>query len=499
MSLQVQPSKKVHEVPHLEYGILKNYIDGEWVESESEKLQDVINPATGEVIAKVPLSTPAEVERAITAAQEAFREWRETPPIRRARYFFALKNLLEEKFEDLSKTLVQEMGKTIDEARGELRRTIEEVECACGILTLLKGYVVDDISPGVELKAVLEPLGVFCMVPAYNFPAMVPMEYLPYAVATGNTYIVKPSSEVPISQVKIFELMHEAGFPPGVVNLVHGRRDVVSGLLDHPYVKGLSFVGSSAVAKLLYQQTTNHGKRAQCAGGAKNHVVVMPDADLDKTVKAMLTSFFGCAGQRCLAGSVAVPVGNIYEPLKEKFVAAASKIKIGYGLDAETEMGPMVSREQMENVVRYIDKGIAEGARLLLDGRNYKVEGYPDGAFVGPTIFDEVTPDMTIAREEIFGPVACIMKADSLDEAIGYIEKSQFGHSAVIFTSSGSAAREFSYKAPCGNIGINVGVAATQAFSTLGSVKDSFYGDLHGRAESVMFFTERKIVISRWF
>ncbi len=499
MSVQTQPSFTLREAPREDYGILKNYIDGEWIDSESEKLQDVVNPATGEVIARVPLSTPAEVESAITAAREAFREWKETPPIRRARYFFILKNLLEKNFEDLSRTIVEEMGKTLDEAKGELRRSIEEVECACGVLTLMKGYVVDNISPGVELKAALEPLGVFCMVPAYNFPAMVPLEYLPYAVATGNTYIVKPSSEVPITQVKIFELMDEAGFPPGVVNLVHGRRDVVSALLDSPVVKGLSFVGSTPVAKLLYQQATHNGKRAQCAGGAKNHVVIMPDADIEKTVKAMLSSFFGCGGQRCLAGSVAVPIGSIYEPIKEKFVAAASKMKLGYGLDPATDLGPLVSREQMESVVSYIDKGVEEGAKLLLDGRNVKVEGFPNGAFVGPTIFDEVTPDMTIAREEIFGPVACIMKADNIEEAIEYIENSRFGHSAVIFTASGGAAREFQSRASCGNIGINVGVAATQAFSTLGSVKDSFFGDLHGRAESVQFFTERKIVISRWF
>ncbi len=495
----MQTSRVPVEEARAKYGMLKNYVDGEWRESTSSQAQDVVNPATGVVIARVPLSTSEEVKEAIAAAQEAFPEWRETPPTRRIKYFFTLRNLMEENFEDLSRTLVEEMGKTIDEARGELRRSIEEVECACGIPSLMKGYVLDDISPGIELKALLEPLGVFCVVPPFNFPALVPLEYLPYAVATGNTYVVKPSIEVPITQVKIFELMDQAGFPPGVVNLVHGERDVVNTLLESPYIKGLSFVGSSPVAKLLYDKACQHGKRAQCAGGAKNHVIVMPDADLERTVKAMMSSFFGCAGQRCLAGAVAVPVGQAYEPLKEMFVGAASKIKLGDGLKADTEMGPLVSRARLEKVIEFIEKGVREGAKLLLDGRTVKVDGYPQGAFLGPTIFDEVTPDMTIAQEEIFGPVACIMRARDLDEALESIQKGRFGHSAVIFTTSGKWAREFAYRVPCGNVGINVGVAATQAFSTLGSVKDSFYGDLHGRAESVQFFTERKIIISRWF
>jgi malonate-semialdehyde dehydrogenase (acetylating)/methylmalonate-semialdehyde dehydrogenase len=361
------------------------------------------------------------------------------------------------------------------------------------------GYIAEDIAPTIDLQAINEPLGVFCMVPAFNFPALVPLEYMPYAVACGNTYIVKPSTEVPITQVKIFELIDKIGLPPGVVNLVHGSRDVVNNLLEHPDVKGLSFVGSSPVGKLLYEKAAKYGKRAQCAGGAKNHFVIMPDADLDITVNAMLSSFFGCSGQRCLAGAVAVPVGDVYEPLKEKLVEAASKIKLGYGLEEGVQMGALVSKEHMENVLGFIDKGIEEGANLLLDGRNVRVDRYPHGAFVGPTIFDEVRPNMTIAQEEIFGPVACIIKANDFDEALKLIEGSRFGHSALIFTSSGYWAREFRYRAPCGNIGINIGVAATQAFSTLGSYKESFYGDIHGRAESIKFFTDRKIVITRWF
>ena len=485
--------------PSKQYGRLKNYIHGEWVDSKSSHTRDVVNPATGEVIAQVPLSTRSEVEKAVKTAKEAFRSWRETPPVRRARYFFTLKYLMEEHFEDLSRTIVQEMGKTIGEARGEMRRSIEEIECACGIPSLMQGYLAEDISEGIDLEAIFEPLGVFCMVPAFNFPALVPLEYMPYAVGCGNTYIVKPSTEVPITQVKIFELVDKVGFPPGVINLVHGSRDVVNYLLENPDVKGLSFVGSSPVAKELYQKAAEHGKRAQCAGGAKNFVVVMPDANLDMAVSAMLTSFFGCAGQRCLAGAIAVPIGDVYEPLKRKFVEAASKMKVGYGLKEGVQVGALVSKEHKERVLRYIEKGIEEKAKLLLDGRNIKIEGYLNGAFIGPTVFDEVRPDMVIANEEIFGPVACIMRVENLGQAVELIKKSRFGHSGLIFTSSGKWAREFRYRVPCGNIGINVGIAATQAFATLGSLKDSFYGDVHGRRESIQFFTERKIVITRWF
>ena len=492
-------SREVLPVPSKDYGRLKNYINGEWVDSESKETRDVINPATNELIARVPLSTSSEVDKAIEAARESFQAWRETPPLTRARYFFALKNLMEEHYEDLSRTLVQEMGKTIGEARGELRRGIEEVEVACGIPALLQGYNAQDITPGIELKAVLEPLGIFFMVPAFNFPAMVPLEYMPYAVGCGNTYIVKPCSDVPVSQVRIFELIDKAGFPPGVVNLVHGSREVVDRLLESPDTRGLSFVGSTPVGKLLYRKAGERGKRAQIAGGAKNFLVVMPDADVDRTVAAMLTSFFGCAGQRCLAGAVAVAVGNVYEELRDKFVEAASKLKLGYGLEDGVQLGPLASKKHMQNVLGYIDKGVKEGAKLLLDGRNIKVDGYPEGAFVGPTIFDQVKPDMVIAKEEIFGPVASIIRVNDLDEAMKLIEASDFGHSGLIFTSSGKSAQEFAYRVPCGNIGINVGIAATMAFATLGGLKDSFFGDLHGRRESIQFFTERKIVITRWF
>lgn len=484
--------------PQESYGKLKNYIGGKWVESRSTDVRDVVNPATGEVIAQVPYSTPEEVAEAVEVAQKAFEKWQDEPPVRRARPFFILKHLLEEHLEDLSLTLVQEMGKTMSDARAELRRAIEEIECACGIPTLMKGDIHDTISPNIDLEVIYVPLGVFFMVPSFNFPTLVPLEYMPYAVACGNTYIDKPSPIVPISQVRVFELIDQCGFPPGVMNLVHGDADVVNALMQHPDTKGFSFVGSTPVGKKLYADAAALGKRGQSATGAKNHFIVMPDADLDLTVSAIMSSFFGAAGQRCLAGSVLVPVGDVYEPLMERVIAAAKQIKVGYGMDESVNLGPVVTQKAKERIVGMINRGVEEGARLVLDGRNVQVEGYPNGAFVGPTIFDDVTPEMSIAQEEIFGPVASVLRVESLDEALDLIRNSRFGHSGILFTSNGSAARKFKHKVTTGNVGINIGVAATQAYATLGGTKESAYGDLHGRSESVLFFTERKIVVSRW-
>lgn len=485
-------------VPRQHYGKLKNYVGGRWVESRSTDIRDIINPATGEVIAHVPFSTPDEVNEAIQVAKAAFGQWRNVPAVKRARHFFKLKQLMTERVEDLSRTLTQEMGKTIADARAELWRAIEEIECACGIPTLTRGYLNSNVSPAIDLQVIYVPLGVFFMVPSFNFPSLVPLEYMPYAVACGNTYITKPSPLVPISQVRIFELIDQCGFPPGVINLVHGDADVVTALVESPDTQGLSFVGSTPVGRMLYERASRNGKRAQCATGAKNHVVVMSDANLDKTVSAILSSFFGAAGQRCLAGSILVPVGDVYQPLMEKLVPAASGMKIGNGLDESVELGPVVSRKAQGRILGLIDKGVEEGATLLLDGRHVRVDGYPNGAFVGATILDNVTPDMTVAQEEIFGPVCCVIRVKTLDEALAMIQASRYGHSAMIFTTNGASARRFHQEATCGNIGVNIGVAATQAYATLGGLKESAYGDLHGRSESVLFFTDRKIVISRW-
>lgn len=483
--------------PQAEYGTLKNYVGGEWKDSTGS-LRDVVNPATGQVIARVPDSTPQEVDEAVTVAKEAFQEWKHTSVVKRTRPFFHLKYLLEEHQEDLARSLVQEMGKTIKDARAEMLRASEEIEAACAIPTTTRGYQQENIGPQLDLKVTYIPRGVFFMVPSFNFPAMVPLEYLPYAVAAGCTYINKPSSRVPITQVRIFELIDQCGFPPGVINLIHGGATVVNALMGHPDTEGFSFVGSTQVGAALYAKAASLGKRGQAATAAKNHFVVMPDADLDTVVNAALASFFGAGGQRCLAGSVLVPVGEIYEPLRDRFVEAASQWKLGYGLDETVDLGPVVTHRDRDRINGMIDTAVAEGAVPLLDGRNPDVPDWQNGAFVGPTILDGVTPDMRIAQDEVFGPVAAISALDSLDEAIALIERSRYGHSAMLFTTSGSVARSFESRVPVGNIGINVGVPATQAWATLGGLKESGYGAVHGRGESYLFFTDRKIVAQRW-
>jgi len=484
--------------PQAKYGTLKNYVGGKWIDSKSEVLRDVVNPATGEVIAKVPDSSRAEVDEAVAIAREAFLEWRHVSAVKRTRPFFHLKHLLEEKKEDLARSLVQEMGKAVKDARTEMLRAIEEIEAACAIPSTTRGYHQENIGPSLDLRVTYVPRGVFFMVPSFNFPAMVPLEYLPYAVAAGCTYINKPSSRVPITQMRIFELIDQCGFPPGVINLVNGGANVVNALMENPDTEGFSFVGSTPVGAELYAKAASLGKRGQAATGAKNHFVVMPDADLDTVVKAALTSFFGAGGQRCLAGAVLVPVGEIYEPLRERFVDAASKWKLGNGLDETVDLGPVVTHRDRDRINGMIDRAVAEGAVPVLDGRNPEVPDWPNGAFVGPTILDGVTPDMEIAQEEVFGPVASISPVATLDEAVSLIDRSRFGHSAMIFTQHGPTARSFESRVPVGNIGINVGVPATQSWATLGGLKESGYGAIHGRGESYLFFTDRKIVAERW-
>ena len=479
---------------------LQNFIGGEWVESESSTVRDVLNPATNEPIARVPMSTVAEADRAVEAAQEAFWAWRSTPPITRARYMFTLKGLLEENFEELAEIVTKENGKTIDEARGEVRRAIENVDVACGIPSLMMGYNAEDIAQSIDSMAIRQPLGVFVHLAPFNFPAMVPYWFIPYALASGNTFVLKPSSQTPITQNRMAELLEEAGLPEGVFNLVNGTSDVADALMAHPLVKGVTFVGSTPVGKHVYSHSAAHGKRVLVQGGAKNFLVVMPDADLDRTVAAIMTSTCGCAGQRCLAGSIVLAVGGICEELTRRLVEAAARIKVGYGLDESTQMGPVVSRRALNKILGYIEKGVQEGARLLLDGRSIRVPGFPNGNFVGPTVFGDVTPEMTIAREEIFGPVFGITPVDSLEDCYPIIDNNPFGNAASIFTASGRAAREFAYRVACGNIGINIGIAAPIAFFPFGGMKDSFFGVLHGQGQDAIdFFTDKKVVISRWF
>jgi malonate-semialdehyde dehydrogenase (acetylating)/methylmalonate-semialdehyde dehydrogenase len=478
---------------------IPNYIGGKWIPSSTTDSLPLLNPATGETLGRVPLSGRAEVDAAVQAARAAFPAWRRTPPVIRARYLFALKTLLEAHFDELAAIVTQENGKTIDEARGSVRRGIENVEHACGIPTLMMGATLEDVATGIDCEFVRQPMGVFAAITPFNFPAMVPMWFWPYAIACGNTFVLKPSEQVPLSQQRMLELAHEAGIPPGVLNLVHGGKDAVNAILAHPGIEGVSFVGSSPVARHVYTTGAQHGKRVQALGGAKNHVIVMPDAELDRTTQIVTESVFGCAGQRCLAGSVIVATGKAYGPLKDRLLGAAKDLRLGYGLEDGVTLGPVVSARQKERVLGYIDAGITEGADLLLDGRSAKVAAYPAGQFLGPTIFDGVRPDMKIGHEEIFGPVASITRAADLDEALDLVHGSAYANATSIFTSSGKVAREFRYRCGVSMIGVNIGVAAPMAFFPFGGTKGSFYGDLkaHGQ-DSVQFFTDKKVVISRW-
>jgi len=478
---------------------LKHYIGGEWVESTSPNVTPVINPATCEVIAHVPEGTREDVDKAAQAAHNAYAEWRQTPVLSRAQYMFRFKTLLEDRFEDFAKMVVAENGKTIDEARGEVRRGIESVDFATSVPTLMRGYTMEDVSSGMDETAERQPLGVFAAITPFNFPFMVPLWFLPTALATGNTYIVKPSPQTPISMELLYEVLDELDLPEGVVNLVHGGKEASIAVMEHPSIVGVSFVGSTPVAKIVYETCTKHGKRVQAQGGAKNYIVIMPDANMPASVKNIMGSAFGCAGQRCLAGSVVVAVGDAHAQLRDELVRQAGALRVGYGLDEQTQMGTVISAGARERIEQMITDGVAEGAQIVLDGRSATVDGYEHGSFVGPTILDDVTMDMTVARDEIFGPVLSIMKADDFEEAVEMVNASKFGNAASLFTASGKYAREFKYRVNAGNIGINVGVAAATASFPFGGKKDSFFGDLHGQGQdSIEFFTDRKIVIERW-
>ena len=500
MALSTQPRGIAYRAARDPESPIKNYIGGAWVASRSTEALPLTNPATGERLGRVPLGTAQDVDAAVQAAKAAFPKWRETPPVVRARYLFKFKALLDEHFDEIGAIVTQENGKTLDEARGSVKRGIENVEHACGIPTLMMGQSLEDVAAGIDCEYFRQPMGVFAAITPFNFPAMVPLWFWPYAVGTGNTYIVKPSEQVPLSQQRMFELAHEAGFPPGVINLVHGGKDAVNAICTHPDIVGVSFVGSTAVARHVYTTASATGKRVQSLGGAKNHMIVMPDADMDKVSNIVTESIFGCAGQRCLAGSVIIGTGKAYGTVKDRLMESAKNLKIGYGMEPGVVLGPVVSKKHREKVVGYIEQGVKDGADLLLDGRTTTVKEHPDGAFLGPTLFDGVTPEMTIGHEEIFGPVGSITKANDLDEAIELVHKSAYANATSIFTSSGKAAREFRYRAGVSMIGVNIGVAAPMAFFPFGGTKGSFFGDLkaHGQ-DSVQFFTDKKVVISRWF
>ena len=481
--------------------MLRNYVDGAWVTPQTETHLDVTNPATGETIAQVPISTKEDTDAAVAAAQAAFPGWRATPPLERARLLFAVKARMEERFEDLAQAVTKEHGKTLEDARGSVRRAIENVEVACGIPSLLMGYGLEDgAAKGIDEDVVRQPLGVFAAVCPFNFPLMVPFWFWPYAVACGNTYIIKPSEQVPTSMQLIFEELDACGFPPGVINVVNGSKEAVDALLDSPQVRGISFVGSTPTARYLYARAGEQGKRVQAQGGAKNVLVVMPDAALNETVSNVINSAFGSAGQRCLAGSVVVTVGEGHERVRDAILEAAGSLTVGNGADEGVELGPVISHTAKERILGCIERGVDEGASLLLDGRGAAAEQNENGAFVGATIFDRVQPDMALFTDEIFGPVLSMLHVDTLDDAITLIENQRYGNAASIFTQDGAAAREFRYRAPTGNIGINVGVAAPMAYFPFSGAKESFFGTLHGQGrDAIDFFTERKVVITRWF
>jgi malonate-semialdehyde dehydrogenase (acetylating)/methylmalonate-semialdehyde dehydrogenase len=479
---------------------LENFIGGRWVASHAAEFFDVHNPAVGDLIGRTPLSTAADVDAAVQAATRAFPAWRETPVNARAQVLYKFKALIDQHFDELARIVTTEHGKTLDEARGSVRRGLECVEVACGAPSLLQGSALEDIAQGIDCHVVRQPLGVAAAITPFNFPAMVPMWFLPFAIASGNTFVLKPSEQVPLSQRRMMDLLQQCDLPPGVVNLVNGGSEVVNAICDHPGIRAVSFVGSTPVAKHVHQRASHAGKRVQALGGAKNFVIVMPDADLDRSMGVISESFYGCAGERCLAGSMLVPVGSVHDEARDRLVESARALRVGDGTQPGVTMGPVISAKHRDRVLQYIDKGVAEGASLLVDGRKTRVADRPNGYFVGATVFDEVSPRMAIGREEIFGPVASICPVKTLDEAIALMHAHPNANATSIFTSSGKAARELSKHATASMVGINIGVAAPMAYFPFGGAKDSFFGDLkvHGR-DAWEFYTDKKVTISRWF
>jgi malonate-semialdehyde dehydrogenase (acetylating)/methylmalonate-semialdehyde dehydrogenase len=477
--------------------LLDNYVAGQWTPATSSEQLPVTNPATGDVLARVPLSSAADLDAAVAAARAALPAWRAVSVIERARRLFTLRQALDGRREDLARSVTLEMGKTIADARAEVARMIEMVEAACAVPTTMQGRILEDVSRNVDAETVRQPVGVCAAIVPFNFPAMVPFWFLPFAIACGNSFILKPSEQVPLTQQIAFELLDQLDLPPGVVNLVNGGREVVEGILAHPGIDAVSFVGSAPVARIVYERAAKSGKRVQALGGAKNHMVVLPDAVTDKTVDGIIGSAFGAAGQRCMAGSVVVTVGEAHETLMPPLREAAAGLKVGDGLDEQTQLGPVVSEQARERIVAAIDKAVGDGAKLALDGRD---AASAEGSFLGATILDEVAADTDAAREEIFGPVLSVVQAPNLDEAIEIVNASRFGNGVSIFTESGASVRRFRHEVQAGMIGVNIGVAAPVAFFPFSGWKDSFLGDLHAHGtDAVDFYTRKKTVTSRWF
>ena len=480
--------------------VLKNYINGTWTESVCSDTKDVLNPATNEVLAKVPygVATAHDISKAVEAAHKAYEEWKNVPVLKRIQPLFKLKQLLEENTDEIARLITMECGKSLAESKGELQRAIENVEAACGTPMLMQSEFLENIAGGIDEYMIRQPLGVTACIAPFNFPAMISFWFLPYAIATGNSMIVKPSEKVPLTMVKIFELIDQIGLPEGILNMVHGGKESVDAILEHPHVKSISFVGSTPVAKYIYAKGTANGKRVQAQGGAKNPVLILPDADLDMTTQIITDSVFGCAGQRCLAASVIITVDDIGK-MKESLYESARARVTGYGLNPGVEMGPVITSESKLRVENLLDLGVKEGGSLLLDGRGTRIEGFETGNFLRPSIIENLPVNSTLMKTEIFGPVMTLLNMRSIDEAIAFVNANNYGNMACLFTSSGSNARKFRNEAMAGNIGINIGVAAPVAQFPFSGWKDSFFGDLHGQGKhAIEFFTQTKVVIERW-
>ena len=480
--------------------LLQNYINGAWVNSVGSESINVVNPATQEVLAKVPYGneTQKDVAQAVLAAQAAYLEWKNVPVLKRIQPLFKLKQLLEENRDEIAKLITLECGKTLAESSGELQRAIENVEVACGTPMLMQSEFLENVATGIDEFMIRQPLGVTACIAPFNFPAMISFWFLPYAIATGNSMIIKPSEKVPLTMMKIFELLHQLDLPKGVINMVHGGKASVDELLENPLVKSISFVGSTAVAKYIYAKGTANGKRVQAQGGAKNPVVVLPDADIEMTSQIITDSVFGCAGQRCLAASVVITVEE-NSKIKESLYEAAKARTVGYGISSGIDMGPVISNDSKVRIESLIDQGVSEGASLLLDGRNKKISGFETGNFVSPTIIEDLSLSGELIKTEIFGPVMSLLHMKTVEDAIAFINQSRYGNMACLFTNSGSSARKFRSEAMAGNIGINIGIAAPMAQFPFSGWKESFFGDLHGQGKhAIEFFTQTKVVVERW-
>ena len=478
---------------------LTHWISGKHVEGTSGRSGDVYNPATGEVGSRVPLASKAELDTAVEAAKAAFPDWAATPPLTRARIMFKYKGLIEDNADELAAIITAEHGKVLSDAHGSLTRGLEVVEYACGIPQLLKGEYTEQVGRGIDAWTTRQPLGVCAGITPFNFPAMVPMWMFPMAIACGNTFILKPSEKDPSCALHLAELAKEAGLPDGVLNVVNGDKEAVDAILDHPDIPAISFVGSTPIAQYIYSTGAANGKRVQALGGAKNHMVVMPDADLDQAADALMGAAYGSAGERCMAISVAVAVGDAGDRLMDLLKPKVEALKIGPGTDNDMDMGPLVTGDHLNKVKGYVDIGVEEGADLVVDGRDYSLQGYEDGFFIGGCLFDNVTTDMRIYKEEIFGPVLSVVRSPDFDNAVQIINDHEFGNGVSIFTRDGDAAREFTNRIEVGMVGVNVPIPVPMAFHSFGGWKSSLFGDIHMHGpEGVRFYTRQKAITSRW-